>query len=114
MAIFESNYWHPSVTTDIVLLSLRQKKLSVLLVKRLDHEDGWALPGGFLEKGEDLDQCARRELKEETGIQVPYMSHFANYSDPNRDTRHQVISVAYLAVHPSGKLRIRANSEFLM
>ena len=58
-----------------------------------------------------IDQCAQRELKEETGIQVPYMSHFANYSDPNRDTRHQVISVAYLAVHPSGKLRIRANSD---
>ena len=111
MAFFESNYWHPSVATDIVLLSLRQKKLSVLLVKRLDHENGWALPGGFLEKGEDLDQCAHRELSEETGIQVPYMSHFANYSDPNRDSRHQVISVAYLAVHPSGKLRIKANSD---
>ena len=113
MAFFESNYWHPSVATDIVLLSLRQKKLSVLLVKRLDHENGWALPGGFLEKGENLDQCAQRELNEETGIQVPYMSHFANYSDPNRDSRQQVISVAYLAVHPSGKLRIRANSDVL-
>ena len=41
------------------------------------------------------------------------MSHFANYSDPNRDSRQQVISVAYLAVHPSGKLRIRANSDVL-
>ena len=111
MAFFESNYWHPSVAADIVLLSLRQKKLSVLLVKRLDHENGWALPGGFLEKGEDLDQCAQRELYEETVIRVPYISHFANYSDPSRDNRHQVISVAYLAVHPSGKLRIRANSD---
>ena len=60
MAFFESIYWHPSVATDIVLLSLRKKKLSVLLVKRLDNENGWALPGGFLEKGEDLDQCAQR------------------------------------------------------
>ena len=84
MAFFESNYWHPSVAADIVLLSLRQKKLSVLLVKRLDHENGWALPGGFLEKGENLDQCAQRELYEETGIRVPYISHFANYSDPSR------------------------------
>ena len=113
MAFFESNYWHPSVATDIVLLTLRNKKLSVLLVKRLDRDNGWALPGGFLEKGENLEGCARRELKEETGVEVPYLSHFSNYSDPNRDSRHQVISVAYLAVHPSGKLRLKANSDVL-
>lgn len=113
MAYFESNYWHPSVATDIVLLTLRNKKLSVLLVKRLDKDNGWSLPGGFLEKGEDLEECARRELKEETGVEVPYLSHFSNYSDPKRDSRHQVISVAYLAVHPSGKLRLRANSDVL-
>ena len=113
MAYFESDHWHPSVATDIVLLTLRNKKLSVLLVKRLDKDNGWALPGGFLEKGENLEDCARRELKEETGVEVPYLSHFSNYSDPNRDSRHQVISVAYLAVHPSGKLRLRANSDVL-
>ena len=87
--------------------------MSVLLVKRLDSDSGWALPGGFLEKGENLEECARRELKEETGVEVPYLSHFSNYSDPNRDSRQQVISVAYLAVHPSGKLRLRANSDVL-
>ena len=113
MAFFQSNYWHPSITADIVLLTLIKKKLSVLLVKRLNNDNGWALPGGFLEKGESLEDCARRELKEETGVEVPYLSHFSNYSDPNRDTRHQVISVAYLAVHPSGKLRLRANSDVL-
>ena len=86
MAFFESNYWHPSVATDIVLLSLKQKKLSVLLVKRLDHENRWALPGGFLEKGEDLDQCAQRELYEETGIRVPYICLL--YTSPSpRDMR---------------------------
>ena len=113
MAYFESNYWHPSVAADIVLLTIRKKKLSVLLVKRLDRDNCWALPGGFLEKGENLEECARRELKEETGVEVPYLSHFSNYSDPKRDARHQVISVAYLAVHPSGKLRLRANSDVL-
>ena len=49
------------------------------------------------EKGESLEECARRELREETGVEVPYISHFSNYSDPNRDSRHQVISIAYLA-----------------
>ena len=68
MAYFESDHWHPSVATDIVLLTLRNKKLSVLLVKRLDKDNGWALPGGFLKKGENLEECARRELKEETSI----------------------------------------------
>ncbi len=113
MAFFQSNYWHPSVATDIVLLTLRNKKLSALLVKRVDRDNSWALPGGFLEKGESLEECARRKLKEETGVEAPYLSHFSNYSDPNRDTRHQVISIAYLAVHPSGKLRFRANSDVL-
>jgi 8-oxo-dGTP diphosphatase len=113
LAIFVSNYWHPSVTADIVLLTLIRKKLSVLLVKRLDSENGWALPGGFIEKGETLEDCARRELKEETGVEVPFLSHFSNYSEPTRDTRHQVISVGYLAVHPFGKLRLKANSDVL-
>ena len=113
LAYFESDYWHPSVATDIVLLTLRQRKLAILLVKRLDSQNGWALPGGFLEKGETLEKCARRELKEKTGLEVPYLSSFSHYSNPHRDSRHQVISVAYLAVHPSGKLRLKANSDVL-
>ena len=110
MAQFVSSYWHPSVATDVALFTLRQGELHLLCVKRKD--DGkWALPGGFMQRGESLDQCAERELREEAGIEVPYLKHFKNYSDPERDYRGQVISIAYVAIHPSGKLRLKADSD---
>lgn len=110
MAYFESDYWHPSVATDAVILSLHRGVLSVLLAKRGDGR-GWALPGGFIQEGESLDDCVRRELKEEAGIEVPYLQHYGNYSDPARDPRGQIISVAYVAIHPSGKLKLRADTD---
>ena len=110
MAFFESDFWHPSVATDVVLFTIREGKLNILLVKRKD--DGlWAIPGGFLQKGESLNQCAERELKEETGITVPYLEQFENFSNPIRDPRTQVISVAFIAIHPSGKLKLRADTD---
>ena len=110
MAQFVSPYWHPSVATDVALFTLRQGELYLLCVKRKD-DGAWALPGGFMQQGESLDQCAARELKEETGIEVPYLRHFANYSEPDRDPREQVISIAYVAIHPSGKLRLKADTD---
>lgn len=112
MAYFESKFWHPSVATDAVILSLRENILSVLIAKRIDKR-GWALPGGFIREGESLDECVRRELKEEAGIEVPYLKHFANYSEPQRDERAQTISVAYVAVHPSGKLKLKADTDVI-
>ena len=110
MAYFESDFWHPSVATDVVLFTIREGKLNILLVKRKD--DGlWAIPGGFLQEGESLNQCAERELKEETGITVPYLEQFENFSNPIRDPRTQVISVAFIAIHPSGKLKLRADTD---
>lgn len=110
MAYFESDFWHPSVATDVVLFTIRERKLNILLVKRKD--DGlWAIPGGFLQEGESLNQCAERELKEETGINVPYLEQFENFSNPIRDPRTQVISVAFIAIHPSGKLKLKADTD---
>ena len=110
MAYFESDFWHPSVATDVVLFTICEKKLNILLVKRKD--DGlWAIPGGFLQQGESLNQCAERELKEETGITVPYLEQFENFSNPSRDPRTQVISVAFIAIHPSSKLKLRADTD---
>ena len=112
MAYFESEFWHPSVATDAVILSLRENILSVLIAKRIDKR-GWALPGGFIRKGESLDECVKRELKEEAGIEVPYLKQFANYSEPLRDERGQTISVAYVAVYPSGKLKLKADTDVI-
>jgi len=110
MAYFESNFWHPSVATDIVLFTIHNKKLNILLVKRKDDR-GWAIPGGFIRKGETLSECAERELKEETGISVPFLEQFKNFSNPSRDDRGQTISVAYIAIHPSGKLKLKADTD---
>jgi len=112
LAYFESDFWHPSVATDAVILSLHKNTLSVLLAKRGDGQ-GWALPGGFIQKGESLDECVRRELREETGIEVPYLHNYGIYSDPRRDPRGQIISVAYVAVHPSGKLKLHADTDVI-
>ena len=65
--LFISEFWHPSIATDVALFTLREGRLCILLIKR-KIEKTWALPGGFLIKGESLDACAKRELEEETGV----------------------------------------------
>lgn len=88
-------YQKPSVTVDAVVLA--QDK--VLLVKRKNHpqKGRWALPGGFLEMTEDLPEAARRELKEETAVEVCALEQIGVYGTPGRDPRDRVISVAYAA-----------------
>ena len=93
-----------------MLLTIREKSLNVLLVKRKDDGE-WALPGGFITEGENLRTCAERELFEETGVKVPHLDQFKVYSEPDRDPRHQTISIAFIAIHPSGKLRLRADTD---
>jgi 8-oxo-dGTP diphosphatase len=104
---------HPAVATDIAIFTLREGRLSVLLIERgaEPFKGRWALPGGFLGPGEDLDACARRELKEETGVDAPVLIPFANFSAPDRDPRERVISAAYLALIPSERLRLQADTD---
>ena len=84
----QSDYERPSVTADIALFKLRaekpdsfrkepSKKLSLLLIRRAEHpfRDCWALPGGFLKPGETIEQCALREVVEETGIIIAVVNH---------------------------------------
>lgn len=97
---------HPSfaVTVDVVILTMVESRLHVLLVRRTADPYGgsWALPGGFKRPDETLDEAARRELREETGVSAPnHLAQFGAYGDPDRDPRTNVVTVAYLAVTPA-------------
>ncbi len=106
-------YPHPAVTTDMVIFTIRDSQLSVLLIQRREDpfKGLWALPGGFVHEDEDLDQCARRELQEETGLKDIYLEQLYTFANPSRDPRERVISVAYFALLPSDPLEIRAASD---
>lgn len=106
-------YPHPAVATDIAVFTLRRGALNVLLIERGadPYLGAWALPGGFLQPDEELDQCARRELLEETGVAADLLLQFGTFSAPDRDPRERVISVAYLALLPSDELRLEASTD---
>lgn len=110
---FTYEYPHPAVATDIAVFTLRRGALNVLLIERGGdpYRGAWALPGGFLQPDEELDACAQRELREETGVDADVLIHFGNFSAPDRDPRERVISVAYLALLPSDELRIQADTD---
>ena len=90
-----------AVTVDVVILTMSQGALHVLLVQRGEEpfEGLWAIPGGFKRPGETLDEAAKRELREETGVDAArLLAQFGAYGDPGRDPRMNVVTVGYLAV----------------
>lgn len=94
-------YPHPAVTTDCVIFGYDQKEgLSVLLVERgvNPFKGSWAFPGGFMDMDEDAETGARRELKEETGLEAGYIKQFGTFTEVNRDPRERVITIAYFAL----------------
>ena len=106
-------YPHPAVTTDIVVFSIREQQLKLLLIKRKiqPFKGKWALPGGFVALDEDIDECAQRELQEETGVGDVYLEQLRTYGHPQRDPRERVITIAYYALIPSEKIQIRAATD---
>jgi ADP-ribose pyrophosphatase YjhB (NUDIX family) len=88
-------YQNPVPTVDIIIEVESQK--GVILIKRKNPPFGWALPGGFVDYGESLEQAAVREAKEETNLDVQLVRQFHTYSDPKRDPRHHTISTVYIA-----------------
>jgi len=107
-------YPRPALTVDIVIFTLREQRLKVLLVQRggPPFQGMWALPGGFVEIDESLEDAALRELKEETGLENAYLEQLYTYGDPQRDPRGRVVSVAYFAlISTDTPIRLEGGSD---
>jgi 8-oxo-dGTP diphosphatase len=99
-------YPRPAVSVDIVIVT-RETKPRVLLIRR-KHDPfagAWAIPGGFVNMDEPLDDAARRELFEETGVRAKELVQLGTFGDPGRDPRGRVISIAYLALVDPKRLK---------
>lgn len=110
---YSYEYPHPAVTTDIVIFTVLNGALNILLIRRGEEpfKDSWAIPGGFVRMDEDLDQCAARELQEETGVKDVYLEQLCTLGAVDRDPRERVISVAYYALIPSDNISLEAGTD---
>jgi 8-oxo-dGTP diphosphatase len=108
-------YARPSVTVDCVVfgLDLDAEDLKILLIQRggKPFAGMWALPGGFVDMDETLEQAAKRELQEETGISRLYLEQLFTFGDPGRDPRDRVITVAYYALVKLTDHTIKADTD---
>ena len=108
-----TDYPRPSVTVDLIILTIAENDLQVLLIRRKQapFAGRWALPGGFVEMNESLEDAAARELKEEVGVERVYLEQLYTFGEPKRDPRGRVISVAYFALIDAEGQRIVAASD---
>ena len=92
-------YPRPAVTADCIVIT-KEENAKVLLIQRGDepYKGTWAFPGGFMNMDETTEQCAIRELEEETGLKVKDVHQIGAYSKVDRDPRGRTITVAYLAI----------------
>jgi len=85
---------NPLPTVDIII-ELGRK--GIVLIERKNHPYGWAIPGGFVDEGESLEDAAVREAEEETGLRVRLKTQLHAYSDPKRDPRFHTVSTVFIA-----------------
>lgn len=111
--MYRYDYPHPAVTTDIVVFTRGDAGPKVLLIRRASppFEGCWALPGGFVQPDETLDEGARRELQEETGLAGVQLKQLYAFGDPGRDPRERVITVAYYALVSSDRIEPQAGTD---
>jgi len=88
------SYRNPFPTVDVII---ELESRGIVLIRRKNPPYGWAIPGGFVDYGESLEEAALREAKEETNLDVQSLRQLHTYSDPRRDPRHHSISTVYVA-----------------
>src|SRR5262245_49727892 len=101
------------VTVDTVIFTIHDGALQALLVKRgvAPFKGRWAIPGGFVLEEESLDEAARRELKEETGVEDVYLEQLYSFGDPGRDPRGRVITISYFALIASEHSTLKSGTD---
>lgn len=86
----------PALTADVIIELVDRPGHPIVLIERAHPPSGWALPGGFVDLGETVEQAAVREVQEETGLQVRLKTLLGIYSDPGRDRRGHTVSAVYV------------------
>ncbi|MEN8262290.1 MAG: NUDIX hydrolase [Nitrospirota bacterium] len=89
----ETSPRNPLITVDAII----EIEGGVILIKRKNPPPGWAIPGGFVDYGESLEDAVCREMKEETCLDIRIVRQFHTYSDPGRDSRHHTVSTVFIA-----------------
>jgi 8-oxo-dGTP diphosphatase len=110
---YSYEYPRPALTVDCVVFAVDESELKVMLIQRglPPFQGKWALPGGFVHLDESLEEAARRELEEETGLQKVYLEQLYTFGDVDRDPRERVVSVAYYALVKLSEHTVRATTD---
>ena len=111
--MYTYKYPHPAVTTDSVIFGFDGSSINILLIERGGEpcKGAWALPGGFLNMDETVEEGAKRELQEETNIEDVYLEQFHVFSEVNRDPRERVLTVAFFALVSKNELQVVAGDD---
>lgn len=112
--MYTYEYPRPAVTVDVAIFRPIGDEYQILLIKRDQepYKDKFALPGGFIEMDESLEQAALRELFEETGVENIQLTQIQTFSQPDRDPRGRVISTCYGSVlKPEDQIHVQASDD---
>ena len=111
--MYSYQYPRPAVTVDILLFAEDSIDRKILLIQRKNppFKDQWALPGGFVDMDESLEESALRELHEETGLSHVQLTQLGTFGAPDRDPRGRVITVAYYGAIDPTQADVAAGSD---
>lgn len=110
---FTYEYPRPAVTVDAVIFRESNSGWMILLIKRGNdpYKDMWALPGGFIDMNETLEEAIARELFEETGLENMKLEQLHTFSTVNRDPRHRTISTVFWGIIQSSEISLNAGDD---